>query len=297
MNTNEPNADFPNDTASAADAAALIPHATLERLAFVVEPTENELPAIAVPSSIRSCAVLLGSDARVESGRAPDLLLLTVPSMHAEPAAAADVDVLGRLRSWVDADPAATEVPSLTMTFQGAHVFWSRGRCAVLAPQERLAAVRKVLIETALYESELHSIEQALLEAWPRLDTHMSFAFEFDERAMPKKPELRRRLMETLQLRARLARLGPSVCFPAIHPPTLASQIGERLRDRLRMALRHESLESQADVTTDMYEMCGQRASDFTLARKGHMLEWVIIVLLAVQSVLLVFDLLASMAP
>jgi hypothetical protein len=39
--------------------------------------------------------------------------------------------------------------------------------------------------------------------------------------------------------------------------------------------------------------MCGQRASDFMLARTGHRLEWVIIVLLAAQLLLWAFEYLA----
>jgi uncharacterized Rmd1/YagE family protein len=96
-----------------------------------------------------------------------------------------------------------------------------------------------------------------------------------------------------LHLRARLARIAPAVLAPPIYPPTLASQVADRLRERLRIVARHEAASIQADVFRDTYDMCGQRASDFMLARTGHRLEWVIIVLLAAQLLLWAFEYLA----
>jgi uncharacterized Rmd1/YagE family protein len=44
-----------------------------------------------------------------------------------------------------------------------------------------------------------------------------------------------------------------------------------------------------------VYEPCGQRISDFLSSRKSHTLEWVIVVLLACETLLLVVDLLSSL--
>jgi len=119
-------------------------------------------------------------------------------------------------------------------------------------------------------------------------------AFEFEASSIPQRKQLRRRFQEVLLLRAKLARLGPHVHCPHLHPPTLASQIGERLRERTRLVHRHEFLTEQVEVFERVYEMCGQKASDFMLARQGHMLEWILIILLFVATLLQVFEILSS---
>jgi hypothetical protein len=200
----------------------------------------------------------------------------------------------GDLREWVESDPEARGAPAVWMSFQGTHVHWSTGRCAIAAPAERVAAVRAAILEATAHERALRSVEQAMASAWPALESDAALAFEFDEASVGRRRELRERLQRTLVLRARLARISPYLLAPLAHPPTLASQVGERLRERLRMPTRHEAAATQLDVFRDAYDMCGQRASEFMLARTGHRLEWVIIVLLAAQLLLWGFEYLAG---
>jgi len=152
------------------------------------------------------------------------------------------------------------------------------------------------VLEATAHERELRSIERAMEESWPALESDSALAFEFDEASVGRRAQLRERLHRVLVLRARLARIAPYLLSPLAHPPTLASQVAERLRERLRMPTRHEAAAVQLDVFRDAYDMCGQRASDYMLARTGHRLEWVIIVLLAAQLLLWGFEYLTGAA-
>jgi uncharacterized Rmd1/YagE family protein len=87
-----------------------------------------------------------------------------------------------------------------------------------------------------------------------------------------------------------MSRIVPLIVQPAQYPPTLESQLHERLRERLRQEDRLEVLERQLDVFQRVYEMCGQRSSDFMVARSGHILEWIIIFLLAIQLIMAILD-------
>ena len=196
--------------------------------------------------------------------------------------------------AWIDADPGRGGASGNWMSFQGARVHWSNGRAAILAPADRLEAVRGAVIETSRNELALRTIERALEASWPALESDAPLAFEFDESSVGRRDELRARLQRILLLRARLARIAPFLLAPSPYPPTLASQVAERLRERLRMASRHEAASDQLDVLRETYEMCGQRASDFMLARTGHRLEWVIIVLLSAQLLLWLFEYLSA---
>jgi hypothetical protein len=183
------------------------------------------------------------------------------------------------------------------MTFQGTQICWTPQRCAILGATERLESLRHAVVEVYYYESELRRIELALGESWPAMEADIPLAFEFHENSLGKQKSLQQRFQQVAVLRARLARLGPFVYSPHLHPPTLASQIAERFRERTRMMHRHEFLGEQLEVFERVYEMCGQRSSDFKLARTGHMLEWTIILLLVAQLLLSAFDSITSLAP
>ncbi len=199
------------------------------------------------------------------------------------------------LRSWVEAAANAEHGgPAVWMAFQGAQVHWCAARCAILAPAERLLALKSAVIQAASCEAELRAIETEIASAWPELEADSPLSFDFNEASVGRREVLRTRLQRVIQWKIRLARIAPYVHSPLVHPPTLASQVAERMRERLRMLARHEVASSQLDLFGDVYEACGQRASEFMLARTGHHLEWVIIILLAAQLALWGFEYLVA---
>ena len=262
----------------------------IKQIAFVSERVAGQQVLLEFPHPIQRWAVLAKSDPdQQQTVSADDLLVLTIPASNQE-----DSELLEKVREWVDAANGDNLPNSLMMTLQGAQIFWAPGRLAIQAQSDRLATVRAALIEACFYEAELRDIERTLGEAWPQLEADMPQAFEFDEASISKRQQLRKRFQQILLIRARLARIAPHVHCPHLHPPTLASQVGERLRERTRMVHRHEFLDEQIEVFEKVYESCGQRTSDFMLARSGHKLEWVIIVLLATQILLTLFEILSS---
>ena len=97
-----------------------------------------------------------------------------------------------------------------------------------------------------------------------------------------------------MSLSGKIARLSPRIHLPPEHPPTLAGQLGERLRDRSRLADREEFADEQLDTIIRLYETSGQRVSEFTLAHREYILIWVIVLLLGAEILLLLIDLLPS---
>lgn len=212
--------------------------------------------------------------------QAPALELLSVPCDDPDAG-----DLIARAVEWAGAG-------TQTLTFQGAVLVWGVGRAAAVAPAGRLHPLEAVLAEVAFYEAELRDAETRLGEAWPELEADAGPAFEFDDRSNRQVPRLAQRYTQLLGVRARISRLLPAVLTPHVYPPTLASQVSERLRERLRLRHRVEVLQDQLEVFERIYDACGQRASDHRLARKGHVLEMVIIIMLAAQLLLAAFEIL-----
>ncbi len=265
----------------------------LQQVAYLVAPPDKADVVVAFPPAIGRWAALVAEEldvqAPVPAGR---LLILSIPVANQD-----EADLLSNVREWVDALASAGDPKSQMMTLQGAQLFWTPGRVAVLAQPGRLTMIRNALVEAFYYESELRDIERQLGESWPQFERDLPLAFEFDERAVNKRQQLLERFRQVLLLRARLARIAPFIHSPHLHPPTLASQVEERFRERMRVTHRHEFLSEQIEVFEKVYESCGQRASDYMLNRSSNTLEWVIIVLLLLQVLLYGFELITAMGP
>jgi hypothetical protein len=249
----------------------------------------------ALPIEFQTFAVVGQADRVVDDERSSNptrqMEFLTIPSANQQTTELQDVVV-----AWVDTST-ASKTPRQMLTLQGAQIYWNDIRVAILAPPERLETLRTALIETCWFDAELASFERELASAWPELQEDMPLAFNFDEKSLPRRKELQRRYERVMSIRSQMLRLSPYVHCPHIHPPTLASQVAERYRERTRLLHRHEILDSQLEVFERVYDTCGQRISDFVQSRTGHILEWIIIILLVLQMVIWGFEILTSLEP
>jgi hypothetical protein len=271
--------------------AGLPPDAEVMQVAFVEKGQSGQQVLLVLPATVSRVAVTIGGEAAGSTTGSPvDLQVLTIPaSKHDE------AGLLAAARDWAGSDRGdAADSPVGLMTLQGAQVFWTSRRVAIIAPADRLEALRRSLVEAFWYQSELLDLERSLADLWPQMELDLPLAFAFEEQAIRQKRELQDRFQQVLRIRARLARLRPFVHCPHLYPPTLASQVNERFRERNQMIHRHDFLHEQVQVFGDVYDACGQRASEFIQSRTGHMLEWGIVILLGVEVLLMGFDLLTS---
>jgi hypothetical protein len=249
----------------------------------------------ALPIEFQTFAVVGQSDRVVDSERSSNptrqMEFLTIPSANHQA-----TELQDEVISWVDAS-ATAKTPRQMLTLQGAQIYWNDTSVAILAPPERLETLRTALMETCWFDAELASLERELAIAWPEMQEDMPLAFDFNEKSLPRRRDLQRRYERVMSIRSRMLRLSPYVHCPHIYPPTLASQVAERYRERTRLLHRHEILDSQLEVFERVYDTCGQRISDFVQSRTGHILEWIIIILLVLQMVIWGFEILTSLEP
>lgn len=275
--------------------AGLPTDAMFERVEFVAgEPPAGKF--LLEFSHPRPCRAILATpashpDHSPASETVQELELLLVPSSDHEPP-----DLLASVWNWVEPGVPADRRQGHLITLQGARVLWSPGRAGIIAPADRFGTLRLAVVEFAHYEGELRQLELALAKDWPQLEADTPLAFHFDDQAARRSEQLGERFERVVGIRSRLERMTPAVHRPPLHPPTLASQLGERLKERTRLEERMEFLSDQLEVFENVYEMCAERSSQFSLSRKSNTLEWVIIVLLAVECILLLVEIMSRQA-
>lgn len=197
------------------------------------------------------------------------------------------------VRGWVGGVPSPLH-PSVFVPLYGCQIAWTAGRAAVIGPPERLGQLDAAVVEFASLEAELRAAEQRAATLLDTVEGDVATSLSLEEHSPARGAELAGRHREAVAVGRRLALLAPGVHAALIHPPTLKSQLGERLRDRTRLVERHEFATQRAELAERVAEACGQRAFEAGIARRQIGLEWAIIVLLVVQTALMVVDLLSQ---
>ena len=202
----------------------------IQQIAFASERSPDQVVLLEFPHPIARRAIVVTGSTDPQPVDGSHLAILTVPAMVQETLTEAESEVFSQIRLWVEAASTSGTPPSHVMTFQGTQLCWTPGRLAILAQPHRIEAARNALVEVLFYESELREIERTLADLWPKLEADMPLAFEFNQSSLGLQKQLSHRFQLVLLIRARLARISPHVHAPHLHPPTLASQIGERDR-------------------------------------------------------------------
>jgi len=253
----------------------------IERIRFEAIPAKDATVLYRIPSVEGWTAI------EVPGHQQPaDLELL----IHETPSIASSSTWLERAATWTDEGNLAQGKKSTLISLHGVEVLWNDGRAAATAPRDRIDSVRKAILDFAIAERELRLTEETLNLSWKQLENDIPTAFAYSEEKVRDRAALGKRFQQIIELRGRLSRVIPLIVQPSQYPPTLQSQTLERLRERMRQEDRVEVVERQLDIFNNVYEMCSQRSSDFMLARSGHILEWIIILLLALQTILSVVD-------
>ncbi len=227
-------------------------------------------------------------------GEGLDLLVVPMESPAASASMTIDVDataVTVILRDWLTA--AADSRSAVVIPLYDCLVAWAPGRAAIGGPPDRLAALEIAVVEFATREAELREAERRAAVLLEAIDGDLATDESDDGRAREHGPALASRYREAVAIGRRLSLLASAVHAPPVHPPTLASQVGERLRDRTRLVERHELARERGELVERVAEASRQRALELSVARQQMGLEWAIVVLLVVQTAILVVDLLS----
>lgn len=280
---------MPDDLAPLNQESLLPGDGDVQHIAFVTSEPPGATTLFQVAEPIACRVVTTAAPLAVEETIATLSLLCIESEDHG------GGDLTAHAWQWVEPGVEVERRQGMLITLQGTRVIWCAGRAALIAPARRLVVLHQALVEFALHEALVRKMEQKTSAGWPELAADGPHAFHFDDRSAQQRERLAQRFQEVLELRMRLVRLLPVLERPSVHPPTVASQLAERLKERARLVERVEHLSEQVEVYERIYELCGQRSSDYLIALRSNTLEWIIIVLLATETIVLLVDLLSSL--
>ena len=203
-------------------------------------------------------------------------------------------DMPDSLLLWCASAPAARGRGAAFAALHNAQLAWAPGRAVIAADPQTLDLVFPALLEFAWLASELEHLESQLNSRWTQLQADIPAAFNAATPSPEQHTNLRERFCHAVAAKARLVQIAPLIESPPVYPPTVASQAGERLREKARLPERLETLREQLDTFTHVYELAAQKLSDATASRSSLQLEWIIVVLLGFEVLLILVEILSQ---
>jgi len=179
---------------------------------------------------------------------------------------------------------------SVFVKYRGVELAWRPGRAAFQCDPDQVEALVAGVIEFAHYERELRQIEESIAHGWTDLERDKSLAFEVTAAGLKQSEIVGHRMKHAFGWRICLARMEPRLFAPEAGLPAAARKLGEELRERADIEARVEAVDGQLEVFEHIYEMAGQRMGEFRAARESNILEWVIVVLLLAEALLMLLQ-------
>lgn len=199
------------------------------------------------------------------------------------------------LNKWLDSGDLVAMQPRVMVKSRAAEVTWRPGRAVLRCERDQINSLLLALIEFHYFERELRKIESELAAGWSDLNQDRRLAFQVTDQDLKESKSLGNRMEQTLERRMRHVRIEPRLLLPGIQLSVVAQKLGEELREKTRIEARCESIDSQIEVFEHVYEMASQRLGEFRDARYGHKLEWIIILLLAAETIWLIAEFLMNL--
>jgi hypothetical protein len=188
---------------------------------------------------------------------------------------------------WIAKGAGPDAPPPVLAKVRGVELMWRPGRVLLQCDSEQAESLLSAVVEFAHYECELRRIEQEIADTWEELEQDKTLAFEVTPADLERSQAVGARMNCVLQRRIRLARIEPHLYEPGADLTEVGRKLGEELREKARSESRLETVDGQLEVFEGIYEMSGQRMGEYRAARQEHVLEWIIIVLLAAEMLLL----------
>jgi len=188
---------------------------------------------------------------------------------------------------WIATGDGTDAPPPVFVKFRGVELMWRPGRVLLQCDSEQAESLLSAVVEFTHYECELRRIEHEIADTWGELEQDKSLAFDVTPADLERSQAVGARMNRVLQRRIRFARIEPHLYEPGANLAAAGRKLGEELREKAGTEARLETVDAQLEVFEGIYEMSGQRMGEYRAARQEHVLEWIIIILLAAEMLLL----------
>jgi hypothetical protein len=184
--------------------------------------------------------------------------------------------------------PEKSNDPPVFIKYRGVELTWRPGCATLQCDPDQAESLLLAVIEFAHYERELRRTEDEIVGAWPEVEHDKALAFNVTSADLHRDKIVGGSMDRAFQRRIRYARIEPHLYEPSATLPSSSQKLGVELREKARIEARLETVDAQIEVFEHIYEMAAQRMGEYRAAHHEIILEWIIIILLAAETALVV---------
>jgi hypothetical protein len=168
---------------------------------------------------------------------------------------------------------------------------WRPGRAVLGGAAANSKSILSAVAAFAFFEGELRRLEEALLPYQASAPADAALAYRIRQNSRAEWERLGQTMEALSVLRLTFARLEPLLATPPRALDLEGRRAAAGLAARSGVQARLESFSDRLEACEDLYEGAVDRISDFRWYRKGEILEITIIVLLALEAILIAWQL------
>lgn len=199
-------------------------------------------------------------------------------------------ELIQRAEKWIDHDGELSACPSVRVNFNAGWVRLKPGRVVLCAPREQWEGLLAALADFTLYEFELRKLEHEIAADWGRAETDLPLAGDVRSEDLKRQGNVSAMTQLVFTRRIRLSKLERSLIKTQAVLPRYARRLAARLRTKLDVESRNETLDGQIEVYEYVYEMANQRMGEYRNFRREYVLEILIVLLLAGELALMMWE-------
>jgi hypothetical protein len=245
-----------------------LPAAPEQQAALAVINEPSNVVAVATPVDLPDA---LAASARPGDG---SLLVVWVPS-----AAGNAVDLDSRLHAWIRRDLAPGQSP-VHASIKTVRVTCTDTRAVIYAASEHLSDTMDAVARFTLATRQTAALEARMAATWPRIKTHTPLTYAVTRQQQRLQPEVSALTEQATEMKSMHLRLQTAL---EQLDPTLSGtskRIYADLADAAALHERVEMLEDPIQFALDHYELANWRLTEIGAARRGQVLEVLIVVIL-----------------
>lgn len=178
------------------------------------------------------------------------------------------------------------------LALQSDRILWRPGRALVIGAAADFDTYLQALASFAFYEAELRRLETDVGGWWPLAQKDIPLTHRVDGRALYRWNHVAKMTEMVALARFRHVALDDALERGPEALPGLARRLLMELAARTDASHRLACLDERVDVLADLYELANDRLSEFSYFRREYVLEFLIIGVLALEVLLLLYEIL-----
>jgi hypothetical protein len=195
-------------------------------------------------------------------------------------------EVLRQHQGWVGGG-----APTIELLLQSDRVLWAKPRAVIVGGAVSAPAYLRGLAAFGFLEQALSDLEERTARYLRSASPDTNLTHRIDAAALRRWAAIGRATRDIAAARLVLVQIGSALEHPPDSLPGPARRLFLELTTQTNVPHRLEQVDARLETLWELYDVVNARLSEFSHFRREYLVEWLIVVILAAEAILLLLGL------